>query len=203
MPERPCIAPGCRFHAAKGRRYCGWHLLDRLSIEEQELSAQHRLGLAPEPHRVRVKTAEGSQWCSGCQTVVPDFYTSGSRCKACARRARRASHVERTYGIAGADEVALQTWQGHRCFICGRRAVTRQLAVDHDHESGAVRGLLCSDSEHGCNVLLRRILGDPEAARRLLAYVERWPLERMRAGEPPWQWPVVAHPVRDDGDPPF
>lgn len=37
--------------------------------------------------------------------------------------------------------------QGGVCAICKR---TRKLNVDHNHETGAVRGLLC----HGCNTTI-------------------------------------------------
>jgi hypothetical protein len=37
--------------------------------------------------------------------------------------------------------------QGGVCAICGRPPKTRRLDVDHEHKTGAVRGLLC----HRCN----------------------------------------------------
>ena len=195
---------GCVEPVIKGKRRCGWHWVDRQDIETQERLAQIRLNY------VRGLTAgrfsrrppiPGGRWCSGCQSYVPLFYTSGSKCKACARRSRRASHVERTYNITAEEERNLFEWQGGRCFVCGRKAKTRQLAVDHDHETGAVRGLLCSDDKFGCNVTLRRLLGDRAAAQRLVAYATQTPLERMRAGAEPWRWAPSS--VRHDGPPPF
>lgn len=44
---------------------------------------------------------------------------------------------------------ALWCWQDQQCAICGRR---RELVVDHDHDSGLVRGLLCGP----CNSRERR-----------------------------------------------
>lgn len=199
--DRPCRAPGCPYPAMKGKRKCGWHWLADQPMETQARAASSRLSKAAGPRRSRVSQAPpGCRWCSGCQSFVPLFYTRGSRCLADARAAARASHVARTYSITAAEELALSAWQSGRCFVCGRKAKTRSLAVDHDHETGEVRGLLCSDDKYGCNVLLRRILGDPAAAARLLAYTERTPLERMRAGEPAWQF---SEPVEDIGVPPF
>lgn len=37
--------------------------------------------------------------------------------------------------------------QGGGCAICGARAKTRRLAMDHDHRTMTLRGLLC----HRCN----------------------------------------------------
>ena len=34
--------------------------------------------------------------------------------------------------------------QGGLCAICHKPQTTRKLAVDHDHESGLIRGLLCT-----------------------------------------------------------
>lgn len=199
-----CLEPGCLEPTLKGKRRCAWHWLALQSIDVQERAAVARLARS-EGLPVRRKVPEslwppGGRWCSGCQSFVPNFYTTGSRCRACARRASRASHVGRTYAVSGDEVAELKRWQGGRCFICGRRTVTRELAVDHDHESGVVRGLLCSDENHGCNVLLRRVLGDLEAARRLVAYVEMAPLERMRKGQAPW---VFTEPVPSLGPPPF
>jgi hypothetical protein len=184
---RPCRKKGCLpFPARKGEQKCDWHWLMAAPLEVQIAAAEIREGRA-RTRRARVPASEwpdGGRWCAGCQSFVPTFYTRGSRCLACSHRAARASHVARTYAIDPLEEARLRRWQMGRCWVCGRRAMTRELAVDHDHVTGEVRGLLCSDDKYGCNVLLRMVLGDPEMARRLLAYVEKWPLQRMRDGEP-------------------
>lgn len=48
----------------------------------------------------------------------------------------------RDEAMSGVD--LLRMWQDDRCAICGARG---RLVVDHDHDIGLVRGLLCS----GCN----------------------------------------------------
>jgi hypothetical protein len=54
-------------------------------------------------------------------------------------------------GTAGAEIVAATSlnsafyqWHDGRCALCGRRA---RLVTDHDHQTGLVRGMLCT----GCN----------------------------------------------------
>lgn len=206
VPIRPCKRDDCPYDAMKGRPYCGWHTLEIASLPQQEAAAAARLQTAQQRpgfvHRSRLAAslvADEGHFCPGCQSVVPKFYVRGSRCLACNRRQARESHVERTYELT-ADELRwLNEWQGGRCFICGREVVTRNLAVDHDHKTNAVRGLLCSDNNWGCNVTLRRLLDDPAAAARLVAYIDEPPLERMRRGAAPWKYKVDV----DLGPPPF
>jgi hypothetical protein len=69
--------------------------------------------------------------------------------------ATRDRHLQYSYGITYSQYVVLRQEQDDCCAICGRPETARvrgggerQLAVDHDHESGAIRGLLC----HSCNI---------------------------------------------------
>ena len=43
--------------------------------------------------------------------------------------------------------------QDGRCAICCREQDSKRLAVDHDHHTGQVRGLLCSDCNRGIGLL--------------------------------------------------
>jgi hypothetical protein len=63
--------------------------------------------------------------------------------------------LRRRYGITLVQYQAMHAAQGGRCAICERkpRASQPDLAVDHDHLTGQVRGLLCSRCNHdllGC-----------------------------------------------------
>lgn len=50
-------------------------------------------------------------------------------------------------GVTDDAYARLLAAQGGGCAICGATPKTRRLHVDHDHRTGAVRGLLC----HRCN----------------------------------------------------
>lgn len=188
---KPCTIEGCPYDKKAGHpTWCYWHWIARQPAGKQSDQAAARL---KEAQRVVgfIDTARvnadlwpaGERWCSGCQGMVPLFYTSGSRCKGCASRASHASHIKRTYGLEVEVYERLLRFQGGRCYVCGQVPRSQRLAVDHDHETGVVRGLLCANDEFGCNFSLRRILGDVTAARRLLEYVEKAPLQRMLDGE--------------------
>jgi hypothetical protein len=91
-----------------------------------------------------------------------------------ATRWYKANHRRRNlrykYDLTEAEFDAMLVAQGGGCAICRTSepgGPYGRFNVDHDHETGRVRGLLC----HGCNVALG-ILGDnAEAIRRVLAYL--------------------------------
>lgn len=97
-------------------------------------------------------------------------------CKACVaaymrdHRAKNREYVrawerKNTYG-PDADLDVLMARQGNRCGICRTDSPPgRGWCIDHDHETGKVRGVLC----HFCNVGLGNFRDDPD---RLTAAIE-------------------------------
>jgi hypothetical protein len=81
----------------------------------------------------------------------------------------RASHLKRTFGIAQGDYDAMLAAQGGGCAICGRPPSAKiSLHIDHDHDDGRIRGLLC----FVCNNGLGQFQENPERLRKAAAYVE-------------------------------
>lgn len=75
------------------------------------------------------------------QAVVPSLAADATR---------RA--VNRKYRLAPEDHDAIFHAQRGCCAVCGRRAEETdggRLNVDHDHDTGAVRGLLCGHCNRG------------------------------------------------------
>lgn len=68
------------------------------------------------------------------------------------------------------DYLALRETQDAKCGICQRSEgdLAKNLAVDHDHETGRIRGLLCDD----CNIAIGRFKDSPELLRRALNYLK-------------------------------
>lgn len=147
---RPC-KKGCGYPAAKGRQFCKWHVLLRSSSDEQAAAARARLAAHTGEHIARVpkdRWPDDERWCAGCQSFVPKFYTSGSRCKACASMAAHERRVQAVYGITPEQYAEIFRRQGGRCGICRATPRTIRFAVDHDHQSGEVRGILCKRCNH-------------------------------------------------------
>lgn len=62
------------------------------------------------------------------------------------REYQRRAHLKK-YDLTEEQYRALEEKQGGKCACCGVKPEKR-LRVDHDHVTGAIRGLLC----HNCNV---------------------------------------------------
>ena len=188
MAAKPCQETGCDRPKWAPRHRCYYHALLELPIDEQIHHADQRLEAVTAERRARVPQAEwpdGHRWCAGCQTMVPSFYTQGSRCKACGSKGAYSSHLKATYGITYEEYKALYDWQGGRCYICRRAPKKKRLAVDHDHATGEVRGLLCADSDRGCNHAILGNITSVDMARRIVLYLENPPLKAVRAGQAP------------------
>lgn len=135
--------------------------------------------------REKLPLPDGYKRCPDCETVtvLEDFprhrngrQGRGAYCKPChnerGRRAlekvggSRTYHLKRRYGLSAEDVDAMVEAQGGLCAVCGVRPPEH---VDHDHVTGAVRGVLCS----GCNQGLGNFRDSATALRRAADYVER------------------------------
>lgn len=91
------------------------------------------------------------------------------------RRSRRSSQMKAQYGITLEQAEQYMITQWGRCAICtthiefGHEERKHKACVDHDHETGFVRGLLCSP----CNVSLGGFKDDPEVLRAAAEYLEK------------------------------
>ena len=131
---------------------------------------------------------------------LDDFYRNprgfvGHRpdCKACLSEKRKAAYaagdpgrnrdvsyeqlLKREFGMTLDDYNALLRKQAHRCAICRRPETVKlksgrlkRLAVDHDHVTGTVRGLLC----HRCNVLVWALEDNHTTLAAIGAYIDQF-----------------------------
>ncbi|MGY1591008.1 endonuclease VII domain-containing protein [Geodermatophilus sp. SYSU D00708] len=159
--------------------YCRAHARQR--VRESKL---RRLGPPKSRHVLDRVVPDGSRWCPDCDSVKPleDFPTTPTSrtgrhtyCKPCHSARGRASvakvggsrtyHLKRRYGISAEDADAMLEAQGGLCALCRAAPAAH---VDHDHETGAVRALLCFN----CNGGLGQFRDDPYLLRVAAFYVE-------------------------------
>lgn len=125
--------------------------------------------------------------CTKCGETKPltEFHAhkwgDGRRpdCKACRqeygrrRQSARSRDLSlRKYGITESDWQEIAEIQGGGCAICGEAPPegARPLCVDHDHETGSLRGLLCPT----CNGGLGMFKDDPSLLVAAAQYLKFW-----------------------------
>lgn len=80
----------------------------------------------------------------------------------------RKMSLKSQYGITLEDYDAKLAEQGGVCAVCGKApSARRRLAVDHDHKTGEVRGLLCTQ----CNQALGLLKDSHRVVKSLLKYI--------------------------------
>ena len=85
------------------------------------------------------------------------------------KEARRGIRYKNRYGITLEDYESLYREQQGLCTICGKPPKPNQrLYVDHDHQTGKVRKLLCQ----GCNSGIGFFNHNPELLRKGAKYLE-------------------------------
>lgn len=84
---------------------------------------------------------------------------------------RFASDRFKRYGISLEQYKKLFEVQNGLCLGCYKhqKGLIKRLYVDHCHETGKIRGLLCGN----CNFAIGQAKEQPEILRRLADYVER------------------------------
>ncbi|MFF4119886.1 endonuclease VII domain-containing protein [Streptomyces sp. NPDC001714] len=124
--------------------------------------------------REKVDVPAGHKRCPQCEVVKPHSEwernktsTDGwaSYCRACRAERNRVSYFKRKYGLTEVERDALIASQRGVCCICLSAPAAH---VDHCHETGRVRGVLC----FSCNAALGQFKDQPDVIRRAAAYVE-------------------------------
>ena len=156
---------------------CLEHLQEkRARLYKQGLCVTHQKPLLP-----------GRKVCKLCQEYAADYYakrvtagccascktptTGKSRCHVCLQASHRSKL--KAYGLTADDYDRILRCQNGVCAICRKSEVTKhsgatiRLAVDHDHRTGAVRGLLCSL----CNRFLGLVGEDSSLISDMITYL--------------------------------
>jgi hypothetical protein len=129
--------------------------------------------LADKARRYRANPEKDKERVRRWQQANPEKYAEQRRrARESGRKAAtdRRSHLKRKYGITPEDYDRMLEAQGGVCGICER--LPREdisFHVDHDHETGEIRGLLC----FRCNNALGDFEDDIDRMRKALRYVDR------------------------------
>lgn len=105
---------------------------------------------------------KGIKTCTVCQQTksIEEYYfrTDSNKyrntCKECLKNDIENSRLKRKYGITTEEYERILKEQDGCCKICGSDSYQfhnkdKKLAVDHDHNTGKIRGLLCSPCNRG------------------------------------------------------
>ena len=119
----------------------------------QEVKKQHKKnesGLSTNPSAI---------WARRMREINPDYF--------------KDYDLKRQYGITFKQYNEMLEKQNNVCAICGNpetsviRGKVIRLAVDHDHDTGRVRGLLCSN----CNIGIGNFKHDDNLLQKAIEYV--------------------------------
>jgi hypothetical protein len=84
--------------------------------------------------------------------------------------------LKKAFGITLGEYNVLLDSQNGKCVICGKEEIRQRngkikhLAVDHNHKTGKVRGLVC----HDCNVALGYLKEDINTMKKMIEYIEKF-----------------------------
>ena len=121
-----------------------------------------------------------SKVCPKCGEDKPasEYYSNYGYCKPCHKEygknpdKQRHYQLRKKFGIGINDYNRMFEDQKGCCAICGdhQSESNRALAVDHDHDTGYVRALLCMK----CNTALGKFKDSIEVLQKALAYLEKY-----------------------------
>lgn len=156
MPEHPATARVRAWRAAHPEEY--------EAQKKRSAEAQRRKNATPEGRKAKqagerrryhANREHRRQQARERYAQSPEQQRARSRDYHYARRGRK-------YGLTAEEYLELVA---KPCAVCGREGDT---VVDHDHQTGKVRGPLCRQ----CNCALGLCGDDPEQLRQLAAYAE-------------------------------
>jgi len=137
----------------------------------------------------------GTKVCTTCKVEknINEFYLRGgnyspnsrkSKCKECDKKrvaetywkdpsVYQNNHLKRNYGITLNEYNQMLVEQEHRCRTCGTTepgGKYGKFMVDHSHNTGEVRGLLCKS----CNIALGEVGDNINTLQKMIEYLQNY-----------------------------
>lgn len=129
-------------------------------------------------HKERAKRIQAEKRADGRNVVIRQRYEQGDAGKATRKRYAqgetaansRWEYSLKQYNITADQYYVMLSEQNNCCSICGvtEEHNNKKLAVDHCHETGKVRALLC----HNCNVGLGNFKDNVALMQRAISYLK-------------------------------
>lgn len=125
--EIVAVSRGSRYSPIEARSPCGTYAAYHFAFRERSLG---RSNCGP---------------CEACVQAKRDYDNSLKR-----KRAVKNGQLKRFYGISIEEKQSLFESQGSCCAVCGGSDPQQSLGwcIDHDHETGDVRGVVCPHCNH-------------------------------------------------------
>lgn len=147
------------------------HRLTNIDPEEKMADCAH---CGPVKIRTRGKKSNGTPaWhCTTVDIATAQTFVGKTRNRTRELRRCRSGGVPVELSIDHVGEwykVKLEEQNG-ACEICGQLPDKRALALDHDHVTGKLRGLLCN----GCNLIVGRIEKESDRVCRAIKYLQKY-----------------------------
>ena len=170
MNARLCSIDGCETpHVARGwcrAHYDRWWRLGEIGLAGLRRRPSDPVAFSKVCSRCGIDKPKTEFYADRSPTGIPrNLDGRASHCKVCAGVQTRELRRRRLYGMPLGTYDRLVAEQDGRCPICNDQT---KLVVDHDHDTGRVRALLCDP----CNRLLSIADESPDVLRRAADYLD-------------------------------
>lgn len=165
-------------HCANGHEYesLGYYLRSTGSKQCKVCrnnSQRKMLGLPPKetigiPNKDKTHCPKGHEYAGGNLYIHPT--TKARRCLTCHTANTREWRLKNLYDLSVEKYDRMLEEQDNSCSICAKSFDDFQPVVDHDHETGDVRAVLCTH----CNTGLGQFFDDAQTLQKAIDYLAKF-----------------------------
>lgn len=110
--------------------------------------------IKPRVHKHKLTDINPDELTAVCAVCGPVGVNTNSKrksyeCKTAKKLAQADYIFRRKYGIGLAEREAMWQTQRGQCLICRKDIPLTETAIDHNHETGEIRGILCGPCNRG------------------------------------------------------
>jgi hypothetical protein len=179
-----CFSPF--YGLRKTARYCGYACrknADRRYTAEYRKRNPHLILEIAKKAKAKRESIRLLGWSRKCRVCSDEFSTKSPTATTCSDKCRyrsRSGTLAKRYGISPARVESALVGQGGKCAICGAIEADqrRRLSIDHNHATGAFRGLLCER----CNLGIGYFCDSPDLLESAANYLARATVSILKIG---------------------